>query len=170
MFRTDDMIGLGPLYAPTALIIHGGRNGTPTLAVLPFWLGPDSTLRPARSNDASNKGSHTLAMPITLALHCLRLAVAPSPRGPSAPLKGIGYVVRVLRTVCYLTALPRRVPAMERQVASRTGATIIDATSRRTTLLGRSARLCCCCCRSRSSLDCRRYTPSWSCRLGSQRW
>lgn len=44
MFHTDDRIGLGSLYAPAALVVHGRGNGQPLLPLhCPFWLRPVST-------------------------------------------------------------------------------------------------------------------------------
>jgi hypothetical protein len=117
MFRTDDRIGLGSLYAPTALDVHGGRNGSPHTRCVAVLAQATQHLWPVRRNDAFIEDSPLLAMPPTLA-PCRLDAGRETLPSRFEPSFRTGYVVRVLRTACYLAALPRRVLAVESQVAS----------------------------------------------------
>ena len=111
MFRTDDRFGLGTLYAPAALVVHGGRAGSPHTRCEPFWPGPGSIFGPLDVTTLKSKVHIRLPCRPLLPLAALMLAAMSAPRGLDTPPKRAGYVVGVLRTARYLAALPRRVLA-----------------------------------------------------------
>jgi hypothetical protein len=117
MFRSNDRIGLGSLYTPTALLVHGGRHDNFHTRCVASLAQASQHLWPVRRNDALIEGSHMLAMPSTLA-PCRLDAGSETVSSRFRSSLRTGYVVRVLRTARCLTALPRRVLAVERQVAS----------------------------------------------------